>query len=316
VFDIVSAMELAVDDRMSASAAPAIPDALRSEALREVLGQLGERVKPIAMARERTVPVMEPLARAFPEGGLVRGRVMSCQGAAAGSIANALVRDALVAGAWLAVVDVDTFGVDAAAELGVPLERVVRIDTRRHRSEQSVAGQSGSDRSVAGQSVSGQVDDDRDELDWIDVMGAAVDGFDVVVAQVPSVLCGDRRPASVRKLSARIQQRGAIVVTLGDAGALNCDVELSTARTVWSGLGDGAGYLRRRSVDVEIGGRRLPGTQTCSLRLDGASDRVEIAEVSPSEFAHLDPEREVVAEMASSIDSMDRVESSARPLAG
>ena len=64
--------------------------------------------------------------------------------------------DALVAGAWLAVVDVDTFGVDAATELGVPLERVVRIDTRRHRAEQTGADQTGAEHDVH---------------DWIDVMG-------------------------------------------------------------------------------------------------------------------------------------------------
>ena len=47
---------------------------------------------------------------------------------AATSLALALAVEATAAGAWLAVVDVPWLGVEAAAELGVPLERLVRVD--------------------------------------------------------------------------------------------------------------------------------------------------------------------------------------------
>ncbi len=224
------------------------------DSLREVLAQLGEHVKPVAMARERTLPVAEPMQSLFVEGGLVRGRVVSCQGAAAASIANVVVRDALVAGAWLAVVDVAGFGADAAAEMGLPLERIVRIDT-------CAAGAEGS------------------ELEWIDVMGAAIDGFDMVITQVPTALCGDRRPAAVRKLSSRLQQRGAVVVALGATGALACDVEIRTERTLWEGLDDGAGHLRRRHIDITAGGRRLPAPRSATLCLTGVAQQLDVAGV-------------------------------------
>jgi hypothetical protein len=217
--------------------------------LSEVLTQLGERVKPIVLARERTMPLISALAPLFPEGELVRGRVIACAGAASMSIASAVVRDALVAGAWMALVDVDTFGADAAGEFGIPLERVVRVES---------------------ESCSGA------EHRWIDVMGAAVDGFDVVVTSVPTSLRGDRRPPAIRKLSTRIMQRGAVVITIGTAGALSCDVELATERTVWEGLGDGAGHLRRRQLDIAAGGRRVPGKRSCQLMLTGSAQRVEI----------------------------------------
>lgn len=229
------------------------------DALSEVLAQLGERVAPVAFARERTLPISEPLHDLFLEQGLVRGRVMSCQGTAASSMAFSVASEALVQGAWMAVVDVDTFGADAAAELGVPLERIVRVESAPHQASASP---------------------ERQAADWIDVMGAAVDGFDIVITRVPASLRTDRRPAAARKLGSRIQQRGAVVLVLGDAGVLGSDITLATQRTVWAGLGRGHGHLRCRRVEVEASGRRQPGARRCSLELAGAVGRVELRSVT------------------------------------
>jgi hypothetical protein len=223
--------------------------------LSEVLAQLGQRVKPIVLARERTMPLVGVMTPLFPEGELVRGRVISCAGAASMSIASAVVREALVAGAWMALIDVNTFGADAAAEFGIPLERVVRIESGSE-SEPDL----GFDSSRR----------------WIEVMGAAVDGFDIVVTCVPASLRGDHRPSAVRKLTSRLVQRGAVVVTIGEAGALACDVELTTERTLWEGLGDGVGHLRRRRIDIVAGGRRVPERRSCQLMITGSAQRVEI----------------------------------------
>ncbi len=263
------------------------------------------------MAGERTLPVAEVLSSVLPGDGLVRGQVVGCAGDAACTIASVLVRDAVVAGAWLAVVDVDGFGIDAAAEVGIPLERVVRVDTRwRER--------------PGGRDDAGAGGPPRDgDLDWIDVVGAAVDGFDLVVTRVPSHLGADRRPASVRKLSARIQQRGAVVVVLGASGALPCDIELGTAGTSWAGVGDGSGHLRRRSLEVEAAGRRLPGRRTCSIELVGSEQRIELSTPHPGsaappvvrsvdDVAHggdldddRDPQAELLAEMADNLPPHD-----------
>ncbi len=319
-------MELAVD-HPTASRVGSDPT---RHALHDVLEQLGERIKPISMAGERTLPVLAAFDGVFPEKGLVRGRVVSCRGGAAASIASALVRDAVVEGAWLAVVDVDTFGADAAAEFGIPLERVVRIETGRIPSES--IGES----DVASESdfeSDGEADGATSELDWVDVMGAAVDGFDVVVTRVPRDLRGERRPAAVRKLATRIQQRGAVVVTLGSSGALGCDTELTTSRSVWSGLGDGVGLLRRRRIDIDVGGRRLPGERTCSLTLAGSAGRVEISASEPAteidvesatdvevDVEERDRHAEMLREMADGLGPDTGVGSEAeldrRPLAG
>ena len=44
------------------------------------------------------------------------------------SLALALAVQATATGSWLAIVDVPTFGLEAAEEFGIPLERVVRVD--------------------------------------------------------------------------------------------------------------------------------------------------------------------------------------------
>lgn len=195
------------------------------------LALLTERVAPVVLARERTMPVGDELAGLFAEGGLVRGRTIACQGPAATSTALALVAAAVTAGSWMAVVDLPTIGLDAASELGVPLERIVAIGT------------------------------DGNPARWIDVMAAAADGFDVLLVRVPSEL----PTAAVRKLAVRLRQRDVVTVVLGDPGAMACDGVLHTDAPQWSGLGDGHGHLRERRVVVEASGRRLPGRRSCQL---------------------------------------------------
>ena len=195
------------------------------------LALLTERVAPVVLARERTMPVGDELAGLFAEGGLVRGRTIACQGPAATSTALALVAAAVTAGSWMAVVDLPTIGLDAASELGVPLERIVAIGT------------------------------DGDPARWIDVVAAAADGFDVLLVRVPSEL----PTAAVRKLAVRLRQRDVVTVVLGDPGAMACDGVLHTDAPQWSGLGDGHGHLRERRVVVEASGRRLPGRRSCQL---------------------------------------------------
>ena len=195
------------------------------------LALLTERVAPVALARERTMPVGDELAGLFAEGGLVRGRTIACQGPAATSTALALVAAAVTAGSWMAVVDLPTIGLDAAGELGVPLERIVAIGT------------------------------DGNPERWVDVVAAAADGFDVLLVRVPSGLPA----AAVRKLTVRLRRRDVVTIVLGDPGAMACDGVLRTDAPQWSGLGDGHGHLRERRVVVEASGRRLPGRRSCQL---------------------------------------------------
>jgi hypothetical protein len=228
------------------------------------LDQIRARVAPTVLAREQTMPVSADLAELFAERALVRGRTLACTGPAATSTAMALVSASVIAGSWLAVVDVPTFGLDAASEAGIPLERVVAVAT------------------------------DSPTSGWVEVMAAAVDGFDIVLSRQPSPSQSQSPSPSetaMRRLSTRIRQRGAVVVLIddrngGDTGLqgvglqgvglqcaeLQCDGVVETSVVSWSGLGSGYGHLEQRTLDLSTSGRRLPGRRQC--RLVGVRDDV------------------------------------------
>jgi hypothetical protein len=203
-----------------------------------LIAALGDRVAPVTMSGERLLPVPDGLGALLPEGGLVRGRAMSCTGSSATSLAMSLVAPAIADGAWLAVVDLPTIGLDAASEYGIPLERLVRIST-----------------------------DTAEAHRWADAVTAAADGFDVLLVSVPGAVA----QPTARKVMMRVQQTGAVVVVLGDPGALSCDAQLRTGDECWEGLTAGAGRLLRRRVTVTAAGRRIPRRRRCVLHLPGAA---------------------------------------------
>ena len=189
--------------------------------------------RPFALAGDRTLPVSETFAELFPERGLVRGRTLACSGPAATSLALALVAPAVAAGSWLATIDVPTIGLDAASEFGIALERVVAVRTEAAR--------------------------------WPDVVAAAADGFDVLIARVPA----EASASAMRKVATRLRQRDVVMLVLGDPGALSCDGVLHADGAEWVGLGDGHGHLQQRRLVVEASGRRLHGRRRCRLSLPG-----------------------------------------------
>ncbi|MBX3314499.1 MAG: hypothetical protein KF906_09280 [Actinobacteria bacterium] len=218
---------------------------------------LAAAVAPTTMAAERTVAVAPPLASLLPEGGLVRGRTLACEGLAAPSLALSLVAEAGRAGAWLAVLDLPWLGVEAAVELGVPAERLVRVDAGRPD------GSAGNDQ--------------RGEL-WGEVLGAVLDGFDLVVTRVPP-----RVPATLgRRLQTRLRTRGAVLVLIGDPGPLSPDVTVTSAEVRWEGVGGGHGHLRSRRVGVEAAGRRVPRPRRAELWLPAVGGAVAAAVPEPT----------------------------------
>ena len=225
------------------------------------LDQTKARVAPTVLAHEQTMPVSADLAPLFAERALVRGRTLGCIGPAATSTAMALVAATVMAGSWLAVVDVPTFGLDAASEAGIPLERVVAITTGIDPGTAGTAGRA---------NTSG--------ADWVEVMAAAVDGFDIVLSRQPSqVPHAQVTGSALRRLSTRIRQRGAVVVLLDDdeqradmkRAHMRCDGVIETSGISWSGLGSGYGHLQKRTLDLSASGRRLPGRRLCNLTVRG-----------------------------------------------
>ena len=196
----------------------------------------------------RLLPVVDPLMPLLPDGGLVRGKAVSCGGAASMSLALALAVEATASGAWLAVVDVPTFGLEAAGEFGIPLERVVRVDPPTRTAAKS-----------------GGVGDT-----WSELMAAVVDGFEVVITRVPKRL----NPGLARRVQSRLRAREAVMIALGRPGSVSVDTELAAADPQWEGVADGWGYLRGRRVMVTSSGRRVPRPRHASLWLPGPDGKV------------------------------------------
>ncbi|HVN50535.1 MAG TPA: hypothetical protein VMT43_03835, partial [Acidimicrobiales bacterium] len=91
------------------------------------LAEVARAVRPVALARDRVVPVLPALSGLVPDRGLVRGSVTVVEGEAATSLALALVAGASAAGGWTAVVGCPDLGLVAAAEAGLALERVALV---------------------------------------------------------------------------------------------------------------------------------------------------------------------------------------------
>lgn len=197
----------------------------------------------VVPARDRCLPVDEPFEPLLPDGGLRRGHVVGCGGVAAMSLALGLVARPVAAGSWLAVVGVPMLGIEAVAETGVPLDRVVAVD---------VGGGPG---------------------EWAERVAAAIDGFEVVLTRLPA---GAHR--HLRKVGHRLQARGGVLVPVSPGGPPPaCDVELTTRSVEWSGADRGAGHLVGRRARIRSGGRRMPRPVEVDLWLPGPDGRVSIA---------------------------------------
>lgn len=196
-------------------------------------------------ASERTLPVGELLAAVLP--GLQRGTTLACGGDAPVGLALAAVAEASRAGAWVGVAGQPSLGLQAAAQAGVALSRLVAVHA-------GVPGGSGDGHD----GHDGRWGDGR----WGEVLAAMIDGFDIVLVGMATACL---RPGTGRRLQARAQARGAVLVTIGQHASLAADVRLDASVVRWAGLGDGHGLAHSRLVDVVAHGRRRPRPSRSTL---------------------------------------------------
>jgi hypothetical protein len=201
-------------------------------------------IASLVPARDRCCPVDEAFIPMLPDAGLARGRIIGCTGPVAVSLALALAARATATGAWLAVVGVPMLGVEAVAELGVPLSRLVAVES------------------------------DGRPATWAERVGAAADGFDLILTRPPA---GAERV--VRKVKQRLQARGVVLLAVGPTTpGISCDVEFSTTSIEWVGLGQGHGSLTGRLAMVRSSGRRVPRPVERALWLPGPDGVVAVAD--------------------------------------
>jgi hypothetical protein len=177
----------------------------------------------VDQAVERSLPVVPALRPLLPGGCLRRGSTVaitgrtSVPGTGATSLLFAVLAEASAAGAWCAVVGLPRLGLVAAVEAGVAVERLALLP--------------------------------HPGPDWVDAVGALLDGLDVVAVGVP----GGVAPRLAARITARARQRGAVLVVVG--GWPGADVTLQITAATWHGLGAGVGRLRHREVEVAVSGR-------------------------------------------------------------
>lgn len=205
------------------------------------------RLATVVPARDRTIPVDEPLGSMLPDGGLQRGRIVGCDGPAAVSVACGIVAGAARAGSWVLLLGASMIGLEALAELGVPLHRVVAVET------------------------------DASPVAWAERLAAAADGFELILTVPPR---GAERVE--RKVRQRLQARGAVLLPVGvatETHTIGCDITVTTAVPRWVGIGYGHGRLVAREVEVVVAGRRMPRQVRRTLWLPGPDGRVAAAPV-------------------------------------
>jgi hypothetical protein len=199
-------------------------------------------IAPDALGADRHLEVAPGLRQLFPERALVRGQIIACTGDAAVSIALAGAAQATVGGSWLAVVGVPALGIEAANEIGVELGRSVFVEVDRN-----------------------------DHPRWTQIIGAVVEGFEVIIAAIP-----DRIPErAVRSVRQRLRARGAVLFALAPAEATTAELAFDARTSDWLGIDRGAGLLRARRVSISVSGRRTHRHRSLMYWLPGPSGVVE-----------------------------------------
>jgi hypothetical protein len=139
-------------------------------------------------------------------------------------LALALLAGPSAVGGWGAVVGMPDFGVEAAAGLGVRLDRTVLVP-------------------------------EPGEL-WLEAVAALADVVTMVVVR-PTGRVGEAQAA---KLAARLRTREAALVSLGPWP--RADVRLAVEAPRWAGAGSGTGHLRARQVTVAVQRGTAPARRT------------------------------------------------------
>ena len=218
----------------------------------ELSPELIDKVRPVTLANERILPVPEPLLPLFPWGGVQRGTSLGVSGTGAWSLAMALLAHSLGSQGWLAIVGAPSFGLVAANDFGIRLDRVLVVE------------EPGRSR-------------------WGSVVSSLLESVDVV-AIAPDTEVGTR---DARRLAARVREQESILVHLDGGRSWPSGLDASLAVTVegWEGIGAGFGHLQARRAKVEAAGRRAgaPG-RSVSVWLPGPDGRLATAGAKVSEL--------------------------------
>lgn len=188
-------------------------------------------------------PAAQPVATHPALSGLLQLQAGSTYSVDSMSLAVALMAGPSADGAWCGVVGTAELGLEAAAAAGVELRRTILVP-------------------------------DPGEA-WLEVTAALIDVLGVVVLRAPSFVAAK----DVSRISARLRQRGGILVAYGDWP--RSEARLSMRDVEWVGVGRGHGHLQARRATVEVQRGTAPARRG-RLWLPDAAQVIRRVEDAPS----------------------------------
>lgn len=190
-------------------------------------------------------PAAQPVATHPAFAGLLQLQTGSSYGVDSASLAMALMAGPSADGAWCGVVGSAEFGLEAAAAAGVELRRTILVP-------------------------------DPGEA-WLEATAALIDVLGVVVVAAPTEVSAK----DVSRISARLRQRGSVLIAYGDWP--RCDARLSLRDAEWVGLGRGHGHLQARRVTIEVRRGTAP-PRTGQLWLPDRAQAIRRVEPQPTQL--------------------------------
>lgn len=208
---------------------------IRLAKLRELVGA----VEPVTIAADRTLPVADSLLPLLPHG-LRRGSVCligpsaertpwaagyRCAAPGTTTLALTTAAAASQAGRWCAAVGFGDLSALGAAKAGVLLDRFALIPQPGNH--------------------------------WSTITASLLEAMEVVLLSVPERIGA----TEVRRLRARARERGSVLVPVANRHLWThaADLHIWVTRSTWSGLDNGWGYLRERTLEVTGEGRGVTG---------------------------------------------------------
>ncbi|MFC4066708.1 hypothetical protein [Actinoplanes subglobosus] len=178
--------------------------------------QTGDDAELVSLDLTRIAPAVNELLPLLPwPGGLRRGASIAAVGSV--TVLQVLLAGAMRDGSWAAVVGMPDFGMVAAAEAGIPLDRLALVPDPGP--------------------------------DWPSIVAALLDGVAAVAVHTP----GPVTASVARALQARARSRDSILIATQPWPGTDLTLE-ATGRS-WTGLGAGRGRLRRQHLDLRASGR-------------------------------------------------------------
>lgn len=186
------------------------------------------------------LPVTPALADVLPGRGLRPGATYAVS--ASSALLFALFAAPSQAGSWCAAIGMPHLGAEAAEHAGVDLSRLVLVPDAGAR--------------------------------WLAVTAAIAEVVPVVALHPPATA----KDAEVARLSARLRDRGTVLLVHGRWPHVEATIEVTDSR--WSGLGTGYGLLAERTVAVAVTSRRFPTPRRTRLLLPAADGAAAVSDAA------------------------------------